>query len=146
MSDKRHMSLRRAVRQSCLLIVLAIGIAYAKADTLIDPTRPASAPTKSAVVRAAEPVSQLTAIFKSGDRRVAVLDGRVVKDGDHIGDIVIQEISADRVRYTRAGRVEIARLPTQAAVVRHDAAHVGRNEVGRNDAGPKDRIRQEISP
>jgi hypothetical protein len=81
-----------------------------------------------------------------------VLDGRVVKNGDRIGDLVIQEISADSVRYTRAGRVEIARLPTQAAVVRNDEVRndTVRNEVGRNDAGSsaghKDRIRQEISP
>jgi MSHA biogenesis protein MshK len=134
-----------------LLLALAVGIAYAKADTLIDPTRPANAPAKATAIRGVEPVSQLTAIFKSGDRRVAVLDGRVVKSGDRIGDLVIQEISADSVRYTRAGRVEIARLPTQAAVVRNDEVRndTARNEVGRNDAGNasrKDRIRQEISP
>jgi MSHA biogenesis protein MshK len=143
MRNIRQMGHGRAVRQSCILLLLAIGIAYANADTLVDPTRPANAPTKSTAVRGAEPVSLLTAVFKSGDRRVAVLDGRVVKNGDRIGDIVIQEILADSVRYTRAGRVEIARLPTQAAVVRNDA---DRNDTARNEAGRKDGIRQEISP
>jgi MSHA biogenesis protein MshK len=147
MSDQRHKSLRRAVRLSCVLLALAVGIAYARADTLIDPTRPANAPAKATAVRGVEPVSLLTAVFKSGDRRVAVLDGRVVKDGDRIGDIVIQEISADSVRYTRAGRVAIARLPKQAALVRNEGV---RNDTARNEAahsaGREDRIRQEISP
>jgi MSHA biogenesis protein MshK len=123
-----------------------------RADTLIDPTRPVHAPTKAlSTVRGSEPVSRLTAIFQSNDRRVAVLDGRVVKVGDRIGDIVIQEILLDSVRYARAGRVEIVRLPKQAAAVRsarkdtprRDAA---RNDAARNDAGSANSIRQETTP
>jgi hypothetical protein len=120
MSKTKYMSRRRAVLQSCIALALVAGISYVKAEVLIDPTRPANAPTKSATVTpGVEPASRLTAIFKSGDSRVAVLNGRVVKNGDHIGDIVIQEIATDSVRYTKAGRAEIARLPTQAAVVRN---------------------------
>jgi MSHA biogenesis protein MshK len=110
-----------------------VAASFAHADTLIDPTRPAFAQAKSsAVARSVDPTSSLTAIFLSGERRVAVLDGKVVKAGDRVGDIVIQEISADSVRFTRAGRVESARLPKQAASVRSDAG--------------KQRMVQEISP
>jgi len=109
----------------------------AHADVLIDPTRPANAPTKSSsAVRSIEAVARVTAIFKSGDRRVAVLDGRVVKAGDRIGDVVIQEVLADGVRYTRAGRVEIVRIPKQAAVVRSEKPSSARNDSIRQESSP----------
>jgi hypothetical protein len=112
----------RSIRRcSAIAIVLAISI-DAHADTLIDPTRPAFAPAKSSTTsRAIDPVSRVTAIFKAGDRRVAVIDGQVVKAGDRIGDVVIQEVLADGVRFTRGGRVEVARLPKPAMSVRRDA-------------------------
>jgi MSHA biogenesis protein MshK len=147
MSKAKQLSHRRAVRVSCCVLALVIGISYAKADTLIDPTRPANAPTKSGpVVRVVEPTSRLTAIFQSGDRRVAVLDGRVVKNGDRIGELVIQEILPDSVRYVRAGRVETARLPKQAAAVRSARKDAVSSDTARNEAVGKDSIRQEISP
>jgi len=68
--------------------------------------------------------SHVSAIFFSGERRVAVFDGHVVKAGDRLGDITIREINADGVRYLRAGQIEFARLPTQAASVRRSAAGV----------------------
>jgi len=92
------------------------------ADPLIDPTRPPVTVHKSGPVNLAEPVVHVTAIFSSGERRVAVLDGQVVKVGDRVGVVTVQEITPDGVRYLRAGRVEFARLPKQAATVRRDAA------------------------
>ena len=115
------------------LFVLLFVAPLVHADALIDPTRPAFAPTKSAAVtHATEAASHVTAIFQTGGRRVAVIDGRVVKDGDRFGDVAIQEILADGVRITRAGRVEVVRLPKQAAPVRSDAR--------------KESIRQESRP
>jgi hypothetical protein len=98
------------------------GSTCAYADALVDPTRPAFAPTKSSpTARSIDPVSRVTAIFQSGERRVAVIDGQVVKAGDRIGDVVIQEILVDGVRFMRGGRVEVARLPKPAVSVRSDA-------------------------
>ena len=139
---------RNELRPCTAIALFLVAVStLARADTLIDPTRPANAPTKAtASVRSSEPVSRLTAIFQSNDRRVAVLDGRVVKVGDRIGDAVIQEIFLDSVRYVRAGRVEIARLPRQAAAVRSNRNDPARNDAARNDAARKDSIRQESSP
>jgi len=146
MSKAKQMSHRRAVRVSCIALALVIGISYAKADTLIDPTRPANAPIKVGTAVRGVDSARLTAIFQTGDRRVAVLDGRVVKTGDRIGDIVIQEISPDSVRYVRAGRSETARLPKQAAVVRSTRKDTVSSDTARNESVRKDSIRQEISP
>ncbi len=110
-----------ATGQSRIALALILVAPLAYADTLIDPTRPAFAPVKSSSgVRSIGPSSRVTAIFQTGGRRVAVLDGRVVKAGDHVGDVVIHEILADGVRFTRGGRVELARLPKQAASVRSE--------------------------
>jgi MSHA biogenesis protein MshK len=125
------------IRHTSLSILLALG-SVAHADnavnsTLTDPMRPAFASTKSAAsARPAEAAVRLTAIFKTGEHRVAVIDGKVVKSGDRIGDLQVQEILADSVRYTRGGRSETARLPSQAATVRSNTR--------------KDGIRQESSP
>ena len=111
------MKTKFAIRTAGALLSL-MWVAGAQAETLVDPTRPAfAAPSKQT---ASQPVmeSRVSAIFLSGDRRVAVFDGRVVKAGDRVGDAVIQEVLADGVRYARGGRVEVARLPKQAAAVR----------------------------
>jgi hypothetical protein len=130
----------RDTRRETRAILVAVAVAFllassidAHADALIDPTRPAFAPGKSSpVMRSVDPVSRVTAVFVTGQRRVAVIDGQVVKAGDRIGDIVIEEILADGVRFTRGGRVEVARLPKPAVSVRSDAR--------------KASVRQESSP
>ena len=110
----------RHVLRLAMLVIAATSLAHA--DSLIDPTRPPITVHKSGPAREVDPVVRVTAIFQSGERRVAVLDGQVVKVGDRVGAVTIQEINADGVRYLRAGRVEFARLPKQAAKVRRDAA------------------------
>jgi MSHA biogenesis protein MshK len=100
------------------LLSLACSTAAIAAD-LVDPTRP---PVVARKVTGTAPVvdalPRVTAIFQSGERRVAVFEGQVVKAGDRVGDVFIESISVDGVRYRRAGRVEFARLPKQEAVVR----------------------------
>jgi MSHA biogenesis protein MshK len=92
------------------------------AETLIDPTRPANAPTRAVVASSGEAAARVSAVFQTGGRRVAVLDGKVVKAGDRIGDAIVQEVMTDGVRLSRGGRIEVARLPKQAASVRRGAA------------------------
>jgi len=103
-----------------LSVLAATSLSHA--DTLVDPTRPPITVHKSGPAREVESDVRVTAIFQSGERRVAVLNGQVVTAGDRVGAVTIQEINADGVRYVRAGRVEFARLPKQAAKVRRDAA------------------------
>jgi MSHA biogenesis protein MshK len=124
MSESRRNIQRVPVRSpipvaACLCGALIVSIA-ARAD-LIDPMRPAG-PGNGPAHSAAPIRPRVTAVFLSGQRRVAVFDGRVVKVGDRVGDVTIEEISADGVRYMRAGKVEYARLPQQATPVRRNAA------------------------
>jgi MSHA biogenesis protein MshK len=115
----------RALRIVSCTILLLLAASFAYADSLIDPKRPANLPARTGVVRDAEPSSRVTAVFLANGRRVAVLDGRVVKQGDRFGDLVIEEVLADGVRFTRGGRSEVARLPRQDARVRRSAAMDG---------------------
>jgi MSHA biogenesis protein MshK len=90
----------------------------AHADSLGDPMRPANAQASSSAARSVAPKgSRVTAIFASGERRVAVFDGRVVRPGDRVGNAVILDVLADGVRFAQSGRIEIARLPKQSVVV-----------------------------
>ena len=110
-------------RTAILFLTVAFGIGGvsfdASADTLIDPMRPISAPSKAAPAARAEPrAARVSAIIVNDGRRVAVFDGRVVKAGDKVGDIVIHEILIDGVRFSRGAHSEVARLPRQTVVVR----------------------------
>jgi MSHA biogenesis protein MshK len=111
------MSIRKLSAIAALLTV-----AGARAETLVDPTRPANAPARAVAASGGEAAARVSAVFQSGGRRVAVLDGKVVKAGDRFGDAVVQEVMADGVRLARGGRIEVARLPKQAASVRRGAA------------------------
>jgi MSHA biogenesis protein MshK len=103
------------LRAVCVLWAVCAAVA-AGAEALVDPMRPAMASGNGGTREIV--VARVTAVFNAGERRVAVLDGRLVKAGDRVGDLVVNEILADGVRYTRGGRVETARLPKQAADVR----------------------------
>ena len=101
------------------LLFVAFGARLALGDALIDPTRPISAPSKATPTARAEPrAARVSAVIVNGGRRVAVFDGRVVKAGDKVGDIVIHEILTDGVRFSRGAQTEVARLPKQTIVVR----------------------------
>lgn len=121
-----------------VIIGFAIAALSAHAETLIDPTRPAAyAPTRSAAApqRVVE-APRVTAIFQTNGRRVAVFDGRVVKAGDRVGDVTIEEVLVDGVRLSRAGQIQTLRLPQQAASVRTE----------NKDSLRRASIREEISP
>lgn len=77
------------------------------AEVLRDPTRPYSAQPLTPV-RAA-PFS-VTAIFVSNERRVAVVNGKRVVEGDQIAGATVIEILADGLRLDLNGKVITARL------------------------------------
>jgi hypothetical protein len=111
----------RATGVKVALAVIAVTSVSSAAD-LVDPTRPPAAARKAPLSSVSAPAEgpRVTAIIQTGDRRVAVFHGQVVKAGDRVGDMFIESVSAEGVRYRRAGRVEFARLPKQAAVVRRN--------------------------
>jgi MSHA biogenesis protein MshK len=101
-----------------LTALLALG-AVVHAETLQDPTRPA---TVKAVSQTVEPGAlQIEAILGSGGRHIAIVNGKVVREGDRIGTAIIQAIDSDSVRYTRNGRSETARILKTRLRVRQSA-------------------------
>jgi hypothetical protein len=98
-------------------VLLGTSLAAAvSANDLRDPTRP-PAPAV-AVKHSTEHVllPRVTAIFVSSARRVAIFDDQPVREGDVVGDYLIEAISATGVRYRHAGLVAFAPLrnPTEA--------------------------------
>lgn len=102
-----------------LVCALAAGEAAHAGNPLVDPTRPISA--------AASPVAapesggvRVQAIFIRADSRVAVVDGRVVRAGDHVASLFIEEVTPEGVRYSQDGHSRFARLkcPTPLPVRR----------------------------
>ena len=100
-----------------LWTMLAFASAWrAEADALADPMRPPSSADKQ--TRSVTAPLQITAILFSERRRIAIVNGKAVSEGDHIDNARIDAIDAQQVNYTRAGRRESARLPIQAMQVR----------------------------
>ncbi len=101
--------------KSLIALCLTGFIASAHADPLLDPMRP---PSVQAKTRTETGVLKVTAILRSGDRRVAIIDGKAMGEGDSIGNVSVDSIGADEVHYTHAGRHETAKLATAAMPVR----------------------------
>ena len=97
---------------STSLIVLAGALGLFSSPALSadwnDPTRPdnyrASGPRGSA------PVYRVSAIFTSNDRQVAVLNGRLVREGDRIGRAEVVSIDKDRVTLSVDQKTLVAAL------------------------------------
>lgn len=103
----------------CLVCVVAACEAAHAANPLVDPTRPVSATDSAAA--APEPGGvHVQAIVIRADSRVAVVDGRVVRAGDHIASVFIEEVTPEGVRYSQGGHSRFARLkcPTPLPVRR----------------------------
>lgn len=104
------------------VLSLAAGAAAQAGNALADPTRPASA-TEPVAAGPASGELRVQAIVIRGDSRVAVVDGRVVRAGDRIANVLIEEVTPDGVRYSHDGQSRFARLkcPTSLSVRRSGA-------------------------
>jgi MSHA biogenesis protein MshK len=98
------------------LALLALSLAWtgAQAQSLDDPTRPPAAlwaPASAAPVIAARPQLQSVLIStQPGGRRLAVIDGQVVKVGSKVGDAVVTEIRDTAVLLRRGKSLETFKL------------------------------------
>ena len=88
-------------------------------NLLVDPTRPMTA-TDSPVAAPESGGVHVQAIVIRADSRVAVVDGRVVRAGDRIANVYIEEVTPEGVRYLQDGHSRFARLkcPTPLPVRR----------------------------
>lgn len=82
-----------------LIVVIAVASAPARAETLSDPMRPSHAAPVESVRAAPAQRFELSAILYSADRRVAVVNGRSVREGQRVGTA--------RVKRIRRGQVEL---------------------------------------
>jgi hypothetical protein len=99
---------RLALTALCALLLAGI----TRADELRDPMRPAGAPA------AARPVPVYSLKLEgviAGAKRVAIINGRLVRAGDMIAGAKILEVFAHGVRYERAGKIQTLTLPVALA-------------------------------
>ena len=101
---------------ACLAVLLT-GASVARAgDGLVDPTRPTS--TVAAPENEGDGIHVEAIILRTGSH-VAIVNGHIVRAGDHVGDTLIEEVTADGVRYSQHGRSAFARLTPATIAVRH---------------------------
>jgi hypothetical protein len=93
------------------------------ADRLVDPTQPAHA--RAASASEIMPAVRVEAILQSGERRLAIVNGKVVRAGDRLGSIQILEVNTEGVRYSQAGETNIARLTGKPMQVRRNVENPG---------------------
>jgi hypothetical protein len=104
-------------------LLLSMTARTAMGDRLVDPTQPAHLrPTNNGETLAAV---RLEAILQSGERGLAIVNGKVVRAGDRLGSIQILEVRTDSVRYSRDGETNVARLTAKPMQVRHNVEQSG---------------------
>jgi hypothetical protein len=105
------------------LLCAATGVA---ADELRDPTRPAQLGPSPVVTTEGLEGVRLEAILSSGDARRAIVNGKVVREGERVVGVQIVAITETSITYVRAGRSHVATLPTRKIAVRRSTAlHAG---------------------
>jgi hypothetical protein len=110
------LSVRALVATSAIIITVLAS--PTRAADLRDPMRPATMPS-SAISRPSAIVPlKLEAVMSSAQSRLAIVDGKIVRTGDHVSGALITEITADSIRYSRGGKEQTALLPTNKVTVR----------------------------
>jgi hypothetical protein len=102
---------------ACLAVLSAVTLARA-GELLVDPTRPSSV----AAAPGGGGELQVQAILTRSGVRVAIVNGRPVQAGDHIADVLIEEVSPEGVRYAHNGHSAFARLSVSKVAVRRAPA------------------------
>jgi hypothetical protein len=98
-----------AVNVSFLLtLALTASQGFGAPDGLVDPTRPTATAGHSGPSHACGVCVE--AIVTRQEGSFAVVNGRVVRAGDRLSDISIEEVTPDGVKYLQAGHRGFARL------------------------------------
>jgi len=90
-------------RLSLFLALVLLPTAASSAE-LSDPTRPGYVTGSAQDVGAPAAALTLSAVFISGDTRIAVVNGRRVRIGETVGGALVRGIERDRVSFTRGDR------------------------------------------
>jgi MSHA biogenesis protein MshK len=118
------MNARFKILATCAL-VLAAAAGRVFAGELRDPMRPAGASAAPAPARPAPVHTLKLEGVIAGAKRVAIVNGRLVRAGDTVAGARILEVSAHGLRYERAGKIHtltlaIAPANTNVRVARSD--------------------------
>ncbi|MFO1427466.1 MAG: hypothetical protein U1F11_10955 [Steroidobacteraceae bacterium] len=98
--------------------------ASALAGELRDPMRPAGAAPVDGAVRGGRVPTQVQALFIAPTRRAAVVDGRLVHEGERAGLCEVLEILDDGVRCRFPRSVRVVRLEQAPSSIKTPAAAV----------------------
>jgi hypothetical protein len=106
-------------------IVCALAMAATSlAGELPDPMRPPQQRTVQHGVAPGAPV--VSALFIGATRRAAIVNGRLVHEGDTVGRFTIVALLADGIRYQSGGALHEQRLLANDLHVKKPAASVAR--------------------
>lgn len=110
------------MRASSVLLVLLAALAHPRAmaadgePPLADPTRPPELARTDGERSAPRPLD-VSAVFLSGARPLALVNGRLLAAGDSLGAITVEAVLPEGIRYrTAAGRVLTRLLGRRAAL------------------------------
>ncbi len=109
--------------QRTLIIMLALAAALlvsgAEAQTLPDPTQPdlpsARAQVSPAQAPAVQPVPQLSSILVSPTRRLAVIDGALMAEGDRGAHFIVRRIRSEGVDIVLSANGQAMQLSLEQA-------------------------------
>jgi hypothetical protein len=101
-------------------VVLALALAPATVRAR-DPMRPPQ-PAASAAAPRSEPLAILSAVMGAPDRRVAILNGRVVRPGDRVDGMTVERVDAEGLVYVRNGARRELKLAAAPSIKRPAAA------------------------
>lgn len=117
----RGLNVKRTERL-VLAMSLALIASVGRAEELRDPTRPARLGPGIVMVAPGVEAVRLEAILSQGDTRRAIVNGKVVREGDRVAGVQVTAILGNSIHYLRAGREHVAILPTQRIPVRRSGA------------------------
>lgn len=97
---------------SIVAAATALAASASFADPMRDPTRPTRVQEPAPVQR--DKALTVSAVFVSGDRRLAIVNGQRVREGDAINDATVSRIEADRVSFSRNNKTLVVPLLNHA--------------------------------
>jgi hypothetical protein len=98
-----------------IAVVAAAAAGRVLAGEMHDPMRPAGAPAAARPARPAPVYSLKLEGVIAGEKRVAIVNGRLVRAGDTVAGARILEVLDHGVRYERAGKIQTLTLAVTPA-------------------------------
>ncbi len=103
--SKAFTTTQPSITSTALMLCLLLGCPVVLAET--DPTRPKDLPVSAdATHRVADTLPRLTSVLIARNRRLAVIDGHLIAQGQSAGGIRVKKITENRAVVRLKGRTE----------------------------------------